>query len=106
MGYLTLITFIPLVGAAIITFLPKQKIALIKRISVAATGFTLLLTIIMLLQFDRVMPGINKVGQFQFVERYKWIEVFNVDYFMGVDGLSFPMILLTALLCFLCVFAS
>lgn len=106
MGFLTLITFIPLVGAAIITFLPKQKIALIKRISAAATGFTLLLTIIMLLQFDRVMPGINKVGQFQFVERYKWIEVFNVDYFMGVDGLSFPMILLTALLCFLCVFAS
>ena len=33
MGFLTLITFIPLVGAAIITFLPKQKIALIKRIS-------------------------------------------------------------------------
>ena len=106
MGFLTLITFIPLVGAAIITFLPKGKIALIKKVAVAATGLTLLLTIVMLLRFDRTMPGINKEGQFQFVEHYKWIDVFNIDYFMGVDGLSFPMILLTSLLCFLCIFAS
>lgn len=104
--FTTLITFIPLVGAAIITFLPKEKITWIKWVSAAATGLTLLLTIIMLLLFNTSMPGIDKEGQFQFVVHNKWIEVFNIDYFMGVDGLSFPMILLTALLCFLCVFAS
>lgn len=106
MGYLTLITFIPLAGAAIIVFVPKEKIGLIKQISVAATGITLLLTILMLFQFNTDMSGINKEEGFQFVEHYSWIEVFNIDYFMGVDGLSFPMILLTALLCFIGVFAS
>lgn len=106
MGYLTLITFIPLAGAAIIVFVPKEKIGLVKQISVAATGITLLLTILMLFQFNTDMSGINKEEGFQFVEHYSWIEVFNIDYFMGVDGLSFPMILLTALLCFIGVFAS
>ena len=106
MGYLTLITFIPLAGAAIITLVPKGKLGLIKQISVAATGITLLLTILMLFQFNTDMPGINDEASFQFVEHTTWIEMFNIDYFMGVDGLSFPMVLLTALLCFLGVFAS
>jgi len=106
MGYLTLITFIPLLGAAIIAFLPKEKLGLIKQVAVAATGITFLLTILMLFQFNTNMTGINDEASFQFVEHTSWIPVFNIEYFMGVDGLSFPMVLLTALLCFLGVFAS
>jgi len=106
MGYLTLVTFIPLVGAAIITFLPKGKTLLIKQISAVATGITLFLTILMLFSFNTNKIGINDLSSFQFVERYSWIEMFNIEYFMGVDGLSFPMVLLTALLSFLCIFAS
>ncbi|MFC1513957.1 NuoM family protein [candidate division KSB1 bacterium] len=103
---LTLITFIPLVGAAIIAFLSKDKIGQIRTVAAVATGVTLILTILMLFQFNTSMPGINNEDSFQFVEHHKWIETFNIDYFMGVDGLSFPMILLTALLSFLCIFAS
>ncbi|MFC1729445.1 NuoM family protein [candidate division KSB1 bacterium] len=106
MGYLTLITFIPLVGATIITFLPKDKTLLVKQIAVVATGITLLLSVMMIFEFDLNKTGINDVSSFQFVERYSWIEFFNIEYFMGVDGLSFPMILLTTLLSFLCIFAS
>ncbi len=106
MKYLTLITFIPLIGAVLIVLVPKARILIIKQIAAAATGLTLALTIIMLLQFNTDMPGINQEESFQFVEHYPWIVAFNIEYFMGIDGLSFPMILLTALLCFIGIFAS
>jgi NADH-quinone oxidoreductase subunit M len=40
------------------------------------------------------------------MEHYNWIPAFNIDYFVGVDGISITMVLLTALLSFLCIFAS
>src|SRR5439155_524224 len=43
---------------------------------------------------------------FQFVHRASWIPAFNIDYFVGVDGISITMIVLTALLCFICMIAS
>src|SRR5207245_3710702 len=42
----------------------------------------------------------------QFVQRFAWIPASHIDYFVGVDGLSITMLLLTGLLCFLCMFAS
>jgi NADH-quinone oxidoreductase subunit M len=41
-----------------------------------------------------------------FVARYPWIERFNIDYYLGVDGISMPLILLTTLLSFLAMIAS
>src|SRR5204863_7780686 len=43
---------------------------------------------------------------FQFVQQARWIEAFNIYYFVGVDGISITMVVLTALLCFLCMIAS
>jgi NADH-quinone oxidoreductase subunit M len=51
-------------------------------------------------QFDRWNNG------FQYVEKVPWIKAFNIHYFIGIDGISIPMVLLTALLAFLCVIAS
>src|SRR5208282_4626370 len=42
----------------------------------------------------------------QFVEHYPWISTYHIYYFMGVDGISISMVLLTALICFISVFAS
>jgi NADH-quinone oxidoreductase subunit M len=42
----------------------------------------------------------------QFEERFSWIPAYNIEYFVAVDGISISMVLLTALLCFLCIFAS
>jgi len=106
MGYLTLVTFIPLIGAAIIIFLPKDKTLLVKQIAVVATGITLIVAAMMLFQYDTSKIGINDLSSFQFVEKHMWIQPFNIEYFMGVDGLSFPMVLLTALLSFICIVAS
>jgi NADH-quinone oxidoreductase subunit M len=45
-------------------------------------------------------------NEFQYVEKVPWIKAFNIHYFLGIDGISIPMVLLTALLAFLCVIAS
>ncbi len=42
----------------------------------------------------------------QFVENIRWIPSYHISYFMGVDGISISMVLLTALICFISVFAS
>jgi NADH-quinone oxidoreductase subunit M len=97
---LTYMTFIPLVGAVIVLCLPSDAKALIKWVSVAATVPPLLLAIWLFVNFDRTTPG------FQFQQQMAWIPSFNIQYLVGVDGISITMVLLTALLCFLCIFAS
>src|SRR6185503_3974381 len=96
---LTYMTFIPVAGAAIVLALPNNA-KLIRWVSALATVPPLLMAIWLFKNFDRAVPG------FQFVEDYTWIPAYNISYTMGVDGLSISMILLTALLSFLCIFAS
>jgi NADH-quinone oxidoreductase subunit M len=97
---LTYMTFIPLIGAVIVLALPSNNQKLIRWVAAAATVPPLLLAMWLFNNFDRTKPG------FQFVESYQWIPAFNINYTMGVDGLSISMVLLTALLSFLCIFAS
>src|SRR5690349_7067026 len=96
---LSYMTFIPVAGAAIVLALPNNA-KLIRWVSALATVPPLLMAIWLFKNFDRAVPG------FQFVEDYTWIPAYNISYTMGVDGLSISMILLTALLSFLCIFAS
>jgi len=96
---LTYMTFIPLAGAALVLALPNNA-KLIRWVSAAATVPPLLMAIWLFSKFDRTEAG------FQFREKYEWIPAYNISYYMGVDGLSISMVLLTALLCFLCIFAS
>src|SRR5215510_13640794 len=96
---LTYMTFIPLAGAAVVLALPNNA-KLIRWVSAAATVPPLLMAIWLFKNFDRTKPG------FQYLDEYRWIPAFDIKYIMGVDGLSISMVLLTALLCFLCIFAS
>jgi len=57
-------------------------------------------------QFNYGMVGINNESQFQFVEHMAWIPAFHIEFFVGLDGLSFPMFWLTTLLGFISVIAS
>ncbi len=106
MGPLTLITFLPALGAVVIAFLPRNNDKLVRWTALVVTGIVLAIAVSLYPQFDRNMVGINDIDSFQFVEKASWIPGFNINYFVGTDGLSFPMILLTALLCFLCIPAS
>jgi len=97
---LTLIVFFPLAGMIAVLFLPSERHNLIRWVSALFTLPPLLLSVWLFVNFDRSEPG------FQFVQKVPWIPAYNIDYFVGVDGLSISMVILTALLCFLSIFAS
>jgi NADH-quinone oxidoreductase subunit M len=97
---LTLITFIPLAGAAIILLVPKGQESIVKWIAAATTLVQVLIAIGLYQGFDTGTTAL------QFVEKYPWISSYNINYFMGIDGISISMVLLTALICFISVFAS
>ena len=97
---LSWMTFFPVIGAAAILFLPSERKETIKTVAAAASAVPLVLAVQLFLNFDRTTAGL------QFVEHYTWIKSFNIEYFMAIDGLSIPMVLLTAFLSFLCIIAS
>ncbi|MEE9247403.1 MAG: NADH-quinone oxidoreductase subunit M [Dehalococcoidia bacterium] len=99
-GILSLIVFLPLGGVLIILLLSPNEAKQSRYIALLASLATLVLTLISVARFD---TGITDP---QFVERYDWIPFLNVQYFFGVDGLSMPMVVLTALLSLVAVLAS
>jgi len=103
---LSFMTFLPLLGAGVILCVPKGKDETIKWIAALASFLPLLLAVRLWFAYDRTLAGVNVASQFQFVEHYSWIPSINVEYFVGADGISMPMLLLTALLSFLAVIGS
>jgi NADH-quinone oxidoreductase subunit M len=99
---LTYMTFIPVAGMVAILCLPRDQHNLIKWTAVLATVLPLLMAVWLFANFDRTQAG------FQFMQRATWIEfgLFKAEYLVGVDGISITMVLLTALLSFICIFAS
>ena len=97
---LSYMVFFPLAGMLVVLILPSGRHDLIRWVSAAATVPPLILGIWLYANFDTATTSM------QFVERAAWIPAFNIEYFIGVDGLSVSMVLLTALLSFLCIFAS
>ncbi len=97
---LSWIIWLPVIGIIAVIIIPRDKGTLIKQVSAVVTGVQLVLTIYLW----RIFDGSN--GTFQFMESAEWIPSFNISYMLGVDGLSLPMVFLTALLGFLGVFIS
>ncbi|MDO8491570.1 MAG: NADH-quinone oxidoreductase subunit M [Dehalococcoidia bacterium] len=98
--FLSLILFFPVLGAVFIAFLPKDNARAIKICAAVFTFVSVALAILLFIIFDRSAAGA------QFVERMSWIPQIDVEYYLGVDGLNLPLVLLTALLGFLAVFIS
>ncbi len=94
--------WMPLLGVLGILFIPKQKEGMIRFWSLINTAITFLLTICLYSQFDPSVSGM----QDKFKIFLPWIKDFHIHYFLGVDGISLPMILLTGLLFFLCILSS
>jgi NADH-quinone oxidoreductase subunit M len=97
---LTLMIFIPLLGMVVVLSLPSRAHDAIRWTSTAFSVPSLVLAGVLLSRFQ---PGADG---FQFVQRGLWIPAFHIEYFVGVDGVSVTMVVLTALLCFLCMIAS
>src|SRR5688572_23555154 len=98
--YLSLVLFLPLAGAGVLLLMPKQNAHAIRWIAniVAVLGFAI--SIPLWFWYDPQNP------EFQFVERAAWIPSIGAEYFLGVDGLSTLLILLTTLIGFIAVLSS
>lgn len=112
--YLSLITFLPIVGMIFILSLPKAQTNLMKIITLLVTGIQVILAVVLLSKYNYALGGIFDQASFQFVEKFKWIEIDNfswigkikVDYFLGIDGISAPLVLLTAIVTFIATLSS
>jgi len=96
----SIITFIPFVFTLIIVFLPKDKELAIKTTALVGTLLALIGSIYLYIAYDFSRGG------FQFVVKKPWIEAIGAKYYMAVDGVSLPLILVTALLTFICIISS
>lgn len=111
---LSLITFLPVVGMLIILFIPKTQDNIIKSLTLLITGIQLVLSGVILMNYNYALGGINDPNTFQFIEKFRWIEIsgfswigtIKIDYFLGIDGMSVPLVLLTSLITFIAAISS
>lgn len=90
----------PIVGCIFLLFIPKDEQKLIKSVGAVFLGIPFLLALYTYFGYDQ------SIGGLQFVERYPWIQDLGVTFFLGVDGLALPMLLLVTVIGFTAVFAS
>ena len=96
--FLSLIIAVPFIGIAVLAFVRSEL--WVRRIALGCTLLGLGLVLILWSGFDP-----NEKGM-QFVERMQWMPTFNIQYAVGVDGISILLVLLTMLLSPLCVLCS
>jgi NADH-quinone oxidoreductase subunit M len=92
---LSLIIFIPLIGGILVLFLPKDKDRQIKITATTIAAIPVILTGIVWLLFDKT------TSQIQFAEKIDWIPALGISYFVALDGLGLPLVIITAILSFL-----
>ena len=98
---LTLVTFVPLVGAVLVMALPSGRELWVKAAALGTSLVTALFAILLLARFS-----VSRAGELQYVVDRSWIDVINSRYIMGIDGISLPLLLLTALIVPLCIVYS
>ena len=97
---LTYILLLPLIGAGILLFIPASNKTLLRSVALNFSCLTFVLSIFLWVFFNK------SVGSFQFVNKFLWIPILNINFTMGIDGISLFFILLTTLLIPLCLLAS
>lgn len=98
---LSLVIWAPIIGGVLVLFASKEEQApMAKMIALVASVITFLLAIPLYTGFD------VSTHQMQFVENTPWIDAFNINYHLGIDGISMPLILLTAFTTILVIIAG
>ncbi|HEY2762287.1 MAG TPA: NADH-quinone oxidoreductase subunit M, partial [Pirellulales bacterium] len=106
---LSLITFLPALGALVLAFFPKEAKGAIRWFTLGITIAVFIITAWMAIPrpagADTAQFSLG-VASMQDVFSVPWIKSFNIAYFMGTDGISFPLVLLTAFVCMLAMATS
>ena len=97
---LSVIVFTPIVAGLLIFLMPGERKTEIRVTALAAAAFALALSIWVYFSYDTAAAG------YQFVEKYNWLPQLGISYYVGVDGLNTPLLLLTGVVMFTGVLIS
>ena len=104
-GLLTVAITLPIIGAVLLLLIPNRdgsKDGLIRWATLGISLVTFVVTLLLWYWFD-ALPGARP---FQFVERAPWIPQFGIEYYVGIDGLSLMLLVLTGFLTPLALLSS
>lgn len=97
---LNYLLLLPLTGIVLLLLSPSWDTKILKVIALITSSITFILSILLWIWFDK------STGNFQFVDKMLWIPNMNINFTVGIDGISLFFIILTTLLIFLCLLAS
>jgi NADH-quinone oxidoreductase subunit M len=100
LGDLSLLLAIPVIGAAILVLLPRQKSRAHFSCALLFSSLAFLWSLAILHRFD------GSKGEMQLVERVPWMRFYGIEYLVGIDGISLFLVLLTTFLMPIAVLAS
>ncbi len=94
------ILFSPIIAACAMLLVPKDKIRVLKTISMTGVTSSLLFAVFAFLRYDRAAAG------YQFVDKFDWLPSMGISFHVGIDGINLILLLITAILSFTGVFIS
>ena len=98
---LSALIWIPMLAAALIGFWPGAiGSKIVRNVAITIAGITFILSVILAAQFDA------STSQLQFSEFIPWIDTLGLNYNLGVDGLSLPLVILNTLLTGVAIYAT
>lgn len=97
---LSTIIFLPVLGALLLTLISRSQESVIKWGALIFALLTFILSLPLFINFDKT------TYKMQFVERHDWISAWNIKYYLGVDGISVLLVLLTTVSSILCILIS
>lgn len=100
MSLLTIIGLLPLVISILIIAIPSKNIGLIKKVAFGGTTVIAMISILLANGFDKSDTSL------QYVQSNAWISSFNINYSVGIDGISLVLILLSTILVPIVVLAT
>ncbi len=106
---LSLIVFLPALSAIVLAFLPSDKPAVLRNFTLAVTVVVFALSMMALIDpFGMQSPTKfdTSVATMQSVFNVPWIPSFNIYYFMGIDGINLPLIVLSTFVCVMAAWAG
>ncbi|MCA2004382.1 MAG: NADH-quinone oxidoreductase subunit M [Ignavibacterium sp.] len=89
---LSSLILLPLIGALALLFINKEKASAIRYAGLLFSTLTFIVSLVIYFGYD------HSSSDFQYIHKFEWIKGLNIFYFVGVDGLSLLLVLLTTFL--------